>query len=216
MTEIALFPIPKCVVFPGTVTPLHVFEPRYRTMIHHCIDNTLPLAVCHVKNFLHLEKESQAFDGALTSNQATYNPVDVCSAGRCELIETLKDGRLLINVHADKRYRLIKETQSLPFLIFNCAEFPDKELSPSESNLILELKDKLLHRLIALTNNNKQIQSVLDSQEWQSKNADDFSFELFSVLQTDADKMQEILEMDFPADRLNAALDILSQIPAQL
>ena len=32
MTDIALFPIPNCVAFPGTVFPLHVFEPRYRSL----------------------------------------------------------------------------------------------------------------------------------------------------------------------------------------
>ena len=32
--EVALFPIPDLVAFPGTVIPLHVFEPRYRKMVH--------------------------------------------------------------------------------------------------------------------------------------------------------------------------------------
>ena len=35
--EVALFPIPDLVAFPGTVIPLHVFEPRYRKMVHDCV-----------------------------------------------------------------------------------------------------------------------------------------------------------------------------------
>jgi uncharacterized protein len=31
--EIPLFPLPNCVLFPGAVQPLHIFEPRYRAMI---------------------------------------------------------------------------------------------------------------------------------------------------------------------------------------
>lgn len=216
MTEIAVFPIPNCIVFPMTVMPLHVFEPRYRTMIHYCIEKSVPLAVCHVEKTLHQAKNQQPLEEALKSNQATYKPVNVCSAGRCELVETLADGRLLINVHAEKRYRLIRETQSFPFAMFECEEFADRESSIDENIQVNELKDKLLHRLIALTNNNKKIQSVLASAEWQTKSAYVFSFELFSVLQTDAELMQQILEMDSSVDRLNTALKLLSKIPAQI
>jgi uncharacterized protein len=31
--EIAIFPLPNCVLFPGVVQPLHIFEPRYRKMM---------------------------------------------------------------------------------------------------------------------------------------------------------------------------------------
>lgn len=30
--EVAVFPLPHVVLFPGAVLPLHIFEPRYRTM----------------------------------------------------------------------------------------------------------------------------------------------------------------------------------------
>lgn len=31
--EVPLFPLPKLVLFPGTLLPLHIFEPRYRDML---------------------------------------------------------------------------------------------------------------------------------------------------------------------------------------
>lgn len=31
--EIPLFPLPNCVLFPGVVQPLHIFEPRFRQMM---------------------------------------------------------------------------------------------------------------------------------------------------------------------------------------
>ncbi|HVT79532.1 MAG TPA: LON peptidase substrate-binding domain-containing protein [Phycisphaerae bacterium] len=31
--EIPLFPLPNCVLFPGVVQPLHIFEPRFRKMM---------------------------------------------------------------------------------------------------------------------------------------------------------------------------------------
>lgn len=31
--EVPVFPLPKLVLFPGTMLPLHIFEPRYRSML---------------------------------------------------------------------------------------------------------------------------------------------------------------------------------------
>jgi uncharacterized protein len=31
--EVPIFPLPKLVLFPGTLLPLHIFEPRYRNML---------------------------------------------------------------------------------------------------------------------------------------------------------------------------------------
>ncbi|PYS09733.1 MAG: ATP-dependent protease, partial [Acidobacteria bacterium] len=36
--EIALFPLPNLVLFPGIVVPLHIFEDRYKLMVNDCID----------------------------------------------------------------------------------------------------------------------------------------------------------------------------------
>ncbi|MCL1488194.1 MAG: LON peptidase substrate-binding domain-containing protein [Marinobacter sp.] len=49
MAKICIFPIPGCVTFPGTVFPLHVFEPRYRAMIQHCLETDTLLAICHTE-----------------------------------------------------------------------------------------------------------------------------------------------------------------------
>lgn len=35
--DLPVFPLPKLVLFPGTVLPLHVFEPRYRAMMADCL-----------------------------------------------------------------------------------------------------------------------------------------------------------------------------------
>lgn len=34
---VAVFPLPKVVMFPGTLLPLHIFEPRYREMMRDCL-----------------------------------------------------------------------------------------------------------------------------------------------------------------------------------
>ncbi|MEO0605651.1 MAG: LON peptidase substrate-binding domain-containing protein [Myxococcota bacterium] len=35
--RLPIFPLPRTVLMPGTTLPLHVFEPRYRALVEHCL-----------------------------------------------------------------------------------------------------------------------------------------------------------------------------------
>jgi Lon protease-like protein len=45
LTEIAVFPLPRVVLFPGAALPLHIFEPRYRVMLKDCLASHRALAI---------------------------------------------------------------------------------------------------------------------------------------------------------------------------
>ena len=113
--DVALFPIPNSVNFPGVPCPLHVFEPRYRQMVSHCIDNEMLMGVCHTEKLLHANERKQTVEEALSSNQSTYKPQGVFSAGAVQLLEELDDGRLLIQVDTSVRLKLLEVRQTLPF-----------------------------------------------------------------------------------------------------
>ncbi|HJL00476.1 MAG TPA: LON peptidase substrate-binding domain-containing protein [Polyangiaceae bacterium LLY-WYZ-15_(1-7)] len=38
LARLPVFPLPRVVFFPGTLLPLHLFEPRYRAMIEDCLE----------------------------------------------------------------------------------------------------------------------------------------------------------------------------------
>ena len=86
----------------------------------------MPMGVCHSEKVLHANTRAQTTEEALNSNQSTYKPCEVFSAGPVELLEELADGRLLIQVHTDTRLRLREEKQVLPFSIWACEEMPDE------------------------------------------------------------------------------------------
>lgn len=46
--RIPLFPL-EVVLFPGTLLPLHIFEPRYKLMVQHCRERQLNFGVVLVK-----------------------------------------------------------------------------------------------------------------------------------------------------------------------
>jgi Lon protease-like protein len=38
LASLPIFPLPRVVLLPGGTLPLHIFEPRYRSMMHDCIE----------------------------------------------------------------------------------------------------------------------------------------------------------------------------------
>lgn len=211
MTELALFPIPNCVLFPGMVFPLHVFEPRYRSMIQHCLDTGMEVAVCHVEKVLHEGEHHQDLEDALQSNQDTYKPKSVFTAGRCELFQTLDDGRLLVNIHTTQRYQLTHIVQTLPFNIAQCEPLEDLPVIDTEHTLLLEYQDKIMHRLLALSAHEPEVHDTLKSDHWQNMDATEFCWQVFCLIGLEPDVQQDILEDRQPVSRLKKLLDILNQ-----
>ena len=188
-----------------------MFEPRYREMIGYCEENNTLLGICHTQKVLHSSKPNQSTEDILQSNQATYKPFEVFSAGSCEDIERLDDGRLLLNVNLLARYRMVEEVQTLPFMIYKCSPVEDDVSAASEAQEVHQLQQKILTRLIALTNQNQEIVNLLRSDEWQSMDGQMFSFRLFGLLKLGAGLQQKVLEMRSPVERLSHALALINR-----
>ena len=50
LKALPLFPLHQAVLFPGTLLPLHVFEPRYRTLVRDVLETHGCLSVAHVSD----------------------------------------------------------------------------------------------------------------------------------------------------------------------
>lgn len=44
-----IFPLPRTVLLPGSVLPLHVFEPRYRALVAHCLRSEMIFGIATLK-----------------------------------------------------------------------------------------------------------------------------------------------------------------------
>lgn len=100
--------------FPGTVVPLHVFEPRYRQLVRDCVRDDRMVGICHTRKTIRKAKRNQTVTEMLSSNQATYQPQEIFSAGECEIIEPTDDGRIMARITMRQRLVIIKDVQSLP------------------------------------------------------------------------------------------------------
>lgn len=212
MKDICIFPIPGSVTFPGTVFPLHVFEPRYRNMLQHCLDTGMEVAICHTEKLISEGRPTETMEEALRSNRNTYRPRVITGAGRAELQSVTDDGRMYLNIHINGRYRLVEEIQTLPFLIYRCELVPDEVAGEAEEAENSLLKDKIVHRLAALAQDNEVIPDVLSSPEWRNKSPAEFSYQLFGLIGFDPEIMQDLLETASVQQRLSLTLDLLNQV----
>jgi Lon protease-like protein len=212
MIEVALFPIPKSVNLPGIPTPLHVFEPRYREMVKYCLDHDVMLGVCHTQGIVRDMTKLQRREEALNSNQSTYKPCDVFSAGKVELLKELDDGRLGILVHFETRLELKQVRQLLPFNIWACEPYEDEAVETDDLAHLSQTHEKVMQRLLVLGHGNDDFQKLMASDKWQTLSAAQFSFMVNGLFGMPADIKQGILEMRHPQQRLDALLKLLNSI----
>lgn len=209
---VALFPIPNSVSFPWVPCALHVFEPRYRQMVTHCIDNRMMIGVCHTEKLLHRNDREQTIEEALSSNQATYKPRRIFSAGPVQLLEELTDGRMLIQVDNQKRLELSEEQQTLPFSIWSCEELLDRPCAPEAQATLEQSQAKILNRLLAITHADGEAQEMLKSDHWQLMPAHKFSFAVAGLLRMAPETSQALLEITDAQQRMDTVLEMINTI----
>ena len=196
--EAALFPIPNLVAFPGTIIPLHVFEPRYRQLVKDSIEDGRMIGVCHTRKTIRDAPKNQTAEEMLNSNQATYQPQEKFSAGTCKLVDTTTDGRLLAEIHVERRLVIQTEKQTLPYRIVLCDELIDEPDQPDQNSKQLQLEiGQALHPVVA--QQDKNIADALLDPAWEP---DAFSFGIFQYLRLEPDVMQEVLETQSTYGRL--------------
>ncbi|MGE5412646.1 MAG: LON peptidase substrate-binding domain-containing protein [Syntrophomonadaceae bacterium] len=107
--RIPLFPLPEVVLLPGTLLPLHVFEPRYRAMVTDALAGERTIGM------------TMLAPGADAS--AAAPPIHrVGTAGEIVESEALPDGRFNILLEARFRFRVIDEDPPDPYRVARVEE----------------------------------------------------------------------------------------------
>lgn len=118
---VPLFPLPGAVLLPGGLLPLHVFEPRYRALVHDAAAGERLLAPA-----LLLPGYEAEYEGAPALDPA------VC-VGRIAMEEELADGRLNIVVVGLRRARIVAERPPDPYRVATVELQPDLPLPPDQA-----------------------------------------------------------------------------------
>jgi Lon protease-like protein len=99
--EIPIFPLPNVVLFPNMTLPLHIFEERYKRMVHDCLKSDRYLGI-----FLLRQGWEQALEPI---------PYDVGGFGQIARAVKLPTGNYEIVVRGLGRVRVISYIQEIPY-----------------------------------------------------------------------------------------------------
>ena len=188
LRRLPLFPLENVVLFPHSMIPLHIFEPRYRKMIKDVMATNKLLAIS-----LQLEREDPAREEA-------PRVADVAAVGEVVMAQELSDGRFNLIVHGRARINIDSELPSdEPYRLVAAHEIPD---DPPEDHTTDEA-DLTLRALVSglaesIPEGGELLKQVAAAQETQAE----LSNVLAASLVSDTKARQRLLETTNIAERM--------------
>ncbi len=201
LARLPIFPLPKAVLFPGTVLPLHVFEPRYRQMVADALEGDRAIAIVLIEG-------GEAGDEVQTAPAPIH---EVACAGRIIHADKLEDGRYNILLQGVTRVRLLEELPlDKPYRRFRAEPIAgpgDAELARASRELA-RLQSCVLSLRSSVQESDAQLVEVLRSTSDPVQLADILS----AAVVSDVDLQQRLLaERDF-ATRVRTLIDVLAEV----
>ena len=188
--QIPLFPLPNVVLFPGVYLPLHIFEPRYRTMVVDALDGDRLIGMVLLRPGFEEDYEGRP-------------PVfGVGCAGVITHHERLPDGRFNIVLQGTERFRIQDEDHSRLYRIGHVeslAESPGTQ--PLEVRSIRQRLESLLTVLVEKNRGELSIPSSMPDM--------DVIHALAQYLDLAPLEKQALLEKDSLLSRASALADLL-------
>jgi Lon protease-like protein len=195
---IPIFPLPY-VQFPGALTPLQIFEPRYQKMLKDVREGD--------KTFGIIYRNAEAI------NQSERLPRgSIGCTVEIVVVHPLPDGRSNILCVGGKRYRLLNYIEGEPYLQAEVEFFDDDPVFDDLSAISARAR-KLFQRLLAASRKLKD-EIERDGGEIPELPEDEqsLSFIVTAYLGIDADQKQELLELTDTSRRLRQVVTILESL----
>jgi uncharacterized protein len=118
VTEVPLFPL-NTVMFPGVVTPLHIFEDRYRSLVRELVG--IESVFDRVFGVIAIREGYEVGDHGMQSAHRVGTLVQLTE------VEPYDDGRFDIEVIGRQRLRVTESDNSGPFLRGEVELLPDTD-----------------------------------------------------------------------------------------
>jgi len=203
LERLAIFPLPHCVLLPGGLLPLHVFEPRYREMTRDCLNGNRMMAIARLK------------PGYETDYDGRPPVLPSCGLGRIIASEELPDGRYHILLRGVARVRITEELAPITAYRQVRASLLDDhqsarpEVVRAAHTQLVALCDRLA---LCLDQGGDQLRELVRAQPGAAEAADVIT----AALITDPDVRQTLLETLDPAERLSHAIAHVGRLLCEL
>lgn len=133
MVEIPLFPL-NTVLFPGIPLHLHIFEDRYKLMLHSCLNKNAVFGVV-------LIRKGQEAMGKLAE------PYEIGCTARILQVDTLSDGRMNVLAQGGERFRILSLDYRLPYLVGQIERLPMPDFDPPDLGNLLPIVKEYIEML---------------------------------------------------------------------
>jgi len=197
---IPIFPLPL-VQFPGAITPLHIFEPRYRQMIKN--------VMAADKTFGILYRNDQLLTAAEMPPRGSIG-----CAVEVAVVQDLPDGRSNILCVGSSRYSIISYVEGESYLQAE-VEFFDDDISFDDFPAEVERAKELFERLLIA---NRKLKNESSPDDGQMPDLPDdpqmLSFIIAAYLDIEADDKQKLLEMVDTGRRVREVNRTLEELAA--
>lgn len=185
--RISIFPLAGAILLPGMQLPLHIFEPRYRSLVGDALARDRMIGMIQPKA-----------DGKMSGL------FDVGCLGRIEDVEALEDGRYNIVLEGLQRFTMVEELQvKTPFRQIQAELWAEDELSE-----ILSMAERAALEIEARRFADAQGYAV----DWNSvEQLDDFSLVniVAQIAPFDIAAKQALLEVRGLADRSEMIIQLM-------
>ncbi len=192
-----VFPLPNFVIFPQTMTRLHIFEPRYRLMASEALATQRLIVLVGLK---------QGWEADYYGSPPVHEIGSLCKIVNEERLE---DGRHNLFVHCVARVELTTLHRLLPYRTASVTVRPD---TPADTERLTEASDRLLSvvrgLMVKLGENATLLANVLAS----TKKPVILVNRLAAALVPDPADRQGLLEMTDPVLRAEKLCDLAGDL----
>lgn len=185
--ELPLFPL-HLVLFPGRPLPLHLFEPRYRTMLRDCMANGRKFGVVAIRSGRDAGGAADVFD--------------VGTVASIESVDELPDGRFDIATRGVQRFRVRRLLDDRPYLRGDVELLDEPEPTPADLARGDELR-RLLGPYL------RSLGAPLELVARLPKDPASLANLAAATLQVEVPQQQRLLEMDDLSERLAATAAVV-------
>ncbi|HEY0985886.1 MAG TPA: LON peptidase substrate-binding domain-containing protein [Kofleriaceae bacterium] len=201
LTSLPIFPLPNCVLLPGGLLPLNVFEPRYRELTRDCLAGHQLMGVARLR------------PGYETSYYGRPPVYEKCGIGRIICSEELPDGRYRLLLRGIARAEIARE---LPgergYRVVEARAIDDASCDPVDAHDHHRRLILLCDRLAEVIEQGGSLRDLVRSFDSPGACADAVA----AALVMDADARQELLEACDPMVRLQRTLGHVSHLLCEL
>ncbi len=200
LNALPVFPLPDCVLLPGGLLPLHVFEPRYRDLTRDCLAGARVMAIARLQS---------GYEADHYGRPAVYRHIGI---GRILRSEEQTDGRIMLLLGGIARADIVEELapqrsyrEVRARLLLDTAVDPEEMLA-EHSQLVA-----LCQHLATLVEGGNALRDLLRAGQ-----PSDCADAIAAAIARDPDERQRLLECQCPLTRLQRTVELAGALLSEL